>query len=102
MEEKIRDVIRMRETQVDAQRALWIQLETQQLYLKVNRVQHLFRCVQLQEEHYEDTMIRQLLEVGSTYFLILQQDSSHNSQNLAQANRIINMRRDASYANPKW
>jgi len=50
--------------------------------LVVYGLKNWFRSVKLKEQHDEDTMIRQLLELCEAVVMILQQDSSHNTQHL--------------------
>jgi len=42
----------------------------------------MFRGIQLNEEHDEDAMVRQLLELCVSDLVVLEQDTSHNAQHL--------------------
>ena len=53
-------------------------------YFKVDGFEDLLWSVELNEEHDEDTMIRQLLEVHVADVVVLQQNSSNNTQHLQQ------------------
>lgn len=53
-------------------------------YLEVDSLEHRLGCAQLQEEHDEDPVIRQLLEVGAAYLVILQQHTRYNTKHLIQ------------------
>ena len=51
-------------------------------HLEVDALKHMFRGIQLNEEHDEDAMVRQLLELCVTDLVVLEQDASHNPQHL--------------------
>lgn len=44
----------------------------------------MFRCIQLNEEHDENPVIRKLLKLCHSHNVILQQNPSHNSQDLVE------------------
>lgn len=51
-------------------------------HLVVDALEHVFGRVQLDEEHDEDAVIRQLLELRVSHFVVLQQNPSHDAQHL--------------------
>lgn len=50
--------------------------------LSVDALQYILGYVQLNEKHDEDTMVWQLLELGITDLMVLQQHTRNNTQNL--------------------
>lgn len=50
--------------------------------LEVDRFQHVLRGIQLQKQHDEDTVIRQLLELSVANVMILDEDADHDAQDL--------------------
>ena len=50
--------------------------------LVVDCFQYLLRSIEFQQEHIEDTMVGQLLEVGVTDLMVLEEDTSNNAKNL--------------------
>ena len=52
--------------------------------LRLNALVDTIRHAQLQEEHAEDAMVRHLLELSLTLFLILQQDASYYAEHLVE------------------
>lgn len=51
--------------------------------LVIDVLQDVFRCIQLNEEHDENPVIRKLLKLCHSHNVILQQNPSHNSQDLS-------------------
>ena len=52
--------------------------------MEVDRFQDLIRSIQFQEEHDEDPMVGNLLEIGGSYVMIYQQNSGNKSENLVE------------------
>lgn len=50
--------------------------------LVVDGLKDWFGCVELQKQHDEDSMIRQLLELYEAIVMVLQQHSGNNTQHL--------------------
>lgn len=56
--------------------------------LVIDVLQDVFRCIQLNEEHDENPVIRKLLKLCHSHNVILQQNPSHNSQDLSIHNTL--------------
>jgi len=52
--------------------------------LEVDGLQHMLRCIKLQQEHNEDSVVWKLLELCLSHIVILDQHTYHNAQNLKQ------------------
>ena len=52
--------------------------------LEIYRLQDLIRCVQFQEQHDENPVIRNLLEVRGSHVVIYEENPGNNSQNLVE------------------
>ena len=54
------------------------------MHLEVDCLKNLVRCVQFQEEHDENPVIRNLLEVRGSDIVIYEENPGNNSQNLVE------------------
>lgn len=50
--------------------------------LEVDRLQHVLRCIKLQQQHDENAVVRQLLEIGLPHIVVLDQNTHYNAQYL--------------------
>lgn len=50
--------------------------------LEVDGLQHMLRCIKLQQQHDENAVVRQLLEIGLSHVMVLDQHAHYNAQYL--------------------
>lgn len=66
---------------------IWGVLPEGRKSLEVDGLQDMFGCIELQQQHDEDAMVGQLLELSLPHVMVLYQHSYHDTQHLKTTTR---------------